>query len=93
MAYLIMLMHMPGDCGSVNSEAEVDCVKGCVLSEHSLRQPTNLRFHFTFLATSDIQIRRCSGIFYLILVQKNVCASPPPKTPSKQSTSVKKAFL
>lgn len=33
MAYLIMHMHMPGDCGSVNSEAEVDCVRGCVCVE------------------------------------------------------------
>lgn len=30
MAYLIMCMHMPGDCGSVNSEEDVDGVRGCV---------------------------------------------------------------
>lgn len=33
MAYLIMHMHMPGDRGGVNSNVDVDCVRGCVCVE------------------------------------------------------------
>lgn len=77
MAYLIMLMHMAGDCRSDKNEAEVDCARGRVRAEQGPDSiPDKLITPLRVVWGCDIQLRPCNGIFgpkslYLVSVSQD----------------------